>query len=515
MKDSNLIIALLQALRVKHTTMNAMKMYREHPHRYDLYGLSSILNKYGVENVGIRVDDKAQIREMETPFIAHVSNDFVLVKELKDENIEYLWHDKWIIVSIDNFLKGWSGVVLLPEVNESSIEPNYEKNRKREWIENALYGIFWLALGIVVVLLFAASGLWQSWSRWILILSLLGGIGICCLLLQKQMKIESSYADKLCSLFKKSDCNNVLESDASKLWDIFSWNEIGFGYFFSTLLIVLLFPQWIVYCAWVQLFVLPYSIWSIWYQRFRVKQWCPLCLIVMGNFWLLFFIYLFSDSYHDFIFDWKAFGWISSLYTLPFLTLHFVLPVWGEARTKEQLVFEMNYLKFNEDVFTAILKRNSAYEVSLNSSQIILGNPDAKTCITILTNPHCGPCAKMHTRIENLLHKAGDRYYVQYIFSSFDETLEISNKMLIALYLKEGKEQVESLYHRWFENGKYRKEEFFEQNKPLITAAVEIEFEKHQVWKAKTKLQATPTILVNGYPLPEQYKIEDLIEIKL
>ena len=40
---------------------------------------------------------------------------------------------------------------------------------------------------------------------------------------------------------------------------------------------------------------------------------------------------------------------------------------------------------------------------------------------------------------------------------------------------------------------------------------VETEFQKHEAWKAITQLRGTPTILVNGYQLPENYKTEDLI----
>lgn len=75
------------------------------------------------------------------------------------------------------------------------------------------------------------------------------------------MKIQSNYADKLCSLFKKSDCNNVLESEVVKFLGVFSWSEIGFGYFVSTLLIYLFFPQWI------HVFTLPYTLWSVWFQK--------------------------------------------------------------------------------------------------------------------------------------------------------------------------------------------------------------------------------------------------------
>jgi protein-disulfide isomerase len=39
---------------------------------------------------------------------------------------------------------------------------------------------------------------------------------------------------------------------------------------------------------------------------------------------------------------------------------------------------------------------------------------------------------------------------------------------------------------------------------------VEAEFQKHEALREKSQLRATPTILVNGYQLPENYKIEEL-----
>ena len=44
--------------------------------------------------------------------------------------------------------------------------------------------------------------------------------------------------------------------------------------------------------------------------------------------------------------------------------------------------------------------------------------------------------------------------------------------------------------------------------------AVEQEFRTHEEWKKETKLMATPTILINGYELPDVYKIEDLMFFK-
>ena len=144
--------------------------------------------------------------------------------------------------------------------------------------------------------------------------------------------------------------------------------------------------------------------------------------------------------------------------------LNIFTPIIIEARNKEHLVFEMNQLKYDEDIFNSLLKKSVNYETSLEDYKILFGNTSAKTLITIFTNPHCEPCGIMNKRVEDLLKKTDNRYCVQYIFSSFNKELEISSQMLIAAYLGNNKGKTELLYSKWFERGKYNKEEFFKIN---------------------------------------------------
>lgn len=44
----------------------------------------------------------------------------------------------------------------------------------------------------------------------------------------------------------------------------------------------------------------------------------------------------------------------------------------------------------------------------------------------------------------------------------------------------------------------------------ICDPVIEAEFQKHESWKQKMQLHATPTILINGYQLADNYKIEDL-----
>ena len=98
---------------------------------------------------------------------------------------------------------------------------------------------------------------------------------------------------------------------------------------------------------------------------------------------------------------------------------------------------------------------------------------------------------------------------VQYILSSFNESLDSTNKYLIAECLENNNHA--QVFADWFEKGKALKDEYFkDKNLDINNPAVETEFQKHTAWRNKTQIRATPTILVNGFQLPENYKIEDL-----
>ena len=99
---------------------------------------------------------------------------------------------------------------------------------------------------------------------------------------------------------------------------------------------------------------------------------------------------------------------------------------------------------------------------------------------------------------------------VQYIFSSFAGQLDISNKYLISAYKNYDQKTAQTILNEWFNSGKHTKEEFAKKYNLTIDEAVEQEFLSHKNWKETHRLALTPTILVNGYKLPINYKIEDL-----
>ena len=107
----------------------------------------------------------------------------------------------------------------------------------------------------------------------------------------------------MCRVLQEGGCDSVLETKASSFFGIFSWSEVGFAYFSVSLSCLLVFPQWIGYLALCNLLCLPFTFWSIWYQKFRARVWCTLCVSVQCSLWLLFFCYL-------------AGGWLKDMFPL-------------------------------------------------------------------------------------------------------------------------------------------------------------------------------------------------------
>ena len=308
-KGKNIFVNYLNLLGVRYTEAFSDQHFNEHPHKNNLYGLSEMLSTYGIRNAATRIEDKeSDLFHIPCPFIAQSGGDFVVVEKVEAKEIgetgevgetgkiHFIRKGKKLSIPVSQFIQSWSGVTLLAETSPNSAEPDYTEHRKKEILAITQKSILALA-GILLLgfaylnTIFPASPISPVSPIFpILLLVNLIGIYICYLLVLKQLHIQSRYADKICTLFSQSDCNNVLESDAARLWGIFGWSEIGLGYFSANTVILLFLPHLIPYSAIINVLAIPFTVWSVWYQKFKARQWCPLCLIVQILLWCIFII---------------------------------------------------------------------------------------------------------------------------------------------------------------------------------------------------------------------------------
>lgn len=179
-----------------------------------------------------------------------------------------------------------------------------------------------------------------------------------------------------------------------------------------------------------------------------------------------------------------------------------------------QVVQKYRALKANSKVANALIENGECYETSLEDSSILFGNTEAKMRVTILSNPHCNPCARMHKHVENLLRLSGGEICIQYIFSSFSEKLEDSCRYLIYCYFEYERNESLHRFALWYSKDKFDYERIINNNDSRIhTKIIEEEMDRHRKWRTRASLIETPTILVNGYKLPDEYDIEDLAMI--
>lgn len=540
----NLFLQICEALHVPHTCSFTNRTFDEHPYKYSLFGLSRMLTDYGVENRGVRFNDKTTaLAELETPFVAQVSGDLALVTRIADDAITYLWYDHDVHVSREQFLGLWSGVALLVAPGDDAVEPHYEEHRRAERIQRAKK---WAAIGSIAILLGITFVILLVWSvpvgrarhssiftlhssfhpsltgrgwGWVLFLFILNlaGLYVSYLLLLRQLKIASSTADRLCNLLKHSTCTDLLDTPAAKAAYGISWSEIGAAYFGVNTFVLVFLPEAFPILALFSFGAVGYTVWSLWYQRFRAHVWCTLCLMVQAVFILQAITYLIcilhssplSLSLWLTLWLWL---FVSVSYLTATLTLHLSLPVISRARQANQWRSDYRNFKLSEEVFEAVLSKEKQYSSLItHHSSILFGEPDAPYRLTVLTNPYCNPCAAMHARMSDI-RRTG--CCIEMVFSSFGEEYDRVCRLMIAAYQQLGPDRAWQLYEEWYAGGKSWQETFFDGlGLDAEADAVQAEYTKHIAWRKQTGFSATPTLLVNGYRMPSTYQIEDFVEL--
>jgi hypothetical protein len=86
-----------------------------------------------------------------------------------------------------------------------------------------------------------------------------------------------------------------------------------------------------------------------------------------------------------------------------------------------------------------------------------------------------------------------------------------SGKFLIAAYLNNTPNIAKEIFHKWFTGERYINEKTFAKyGFDIESKEVLKEQLKHENWSKQNEFYYTPTILFNGYVLPEIYNIDDI-----
>lgn len=334
MTASTLFSDYLSALGVPHTKSYADRLYRTMSFR-SLFGLSKLFQQYGVESEGLVLEDKQEIHKLPVPFLARTGEGFVIVTGIDGDSIHYLTQGVPEVMPLSGFVDAWSGLVFMAYPAKESAEPDYLAHKRSEWLDRAKGWVLQMCVAVLFVYLFVGNGLYAHMSAWFITALDAAGLYLTYLLVQKSSNIRNRAADRFCRVLQEGGCDSILEMKASKFFGLFGWSEVGFAYFSVSLLAVLIFPQSIQYLALCNACCLPFTVWSIWYQKCRARVWCTLCVSVQCTLWLLFLCYL-AGGWFKGVWPPGAGFWVLAVsYVTALLGFNRLMPMFDKSKPQE------------------------------------------------------------------------------------------------------------------------------------------------------------------------------------
>lgn len=526
----NVAINYLQQLKVPFTKKAVKAYMTENAFYPSLFSISDTLDKYHVPNEAYSVEPE-HFDQLVPPFITYCKNlptgkDFVLVTAMDSGHVTYIGEtDKPITVTRDVFKEMWQNVVLIGESNAQSSEPNYQKNVAKE--KAAATKTRGLIAGGAVLLLLAIASFFSGlvseaylYAGWITVTKLLG-TAIAVLLLVYELDKSNAFVKNLCTAGKQTNCDAVLNSKASGIMGI-KWSEAGFFYFAATTLF-LFYPgidfaaklPWLAIAATGVGLYIPFS---LYYQYKVVKQWCPLCLatqavLLLEVLWAVFSYWRWPVAP---LVDLPLISAIVICIVLPLVAWYGLKQLFYDAKDKTLYAAGYKRLLYNPDYFNQLLQEQTQAPDGWQALGINIGNPNASTTIIKVCNPYCGPCAKAHPVLEEIIHRNPD-INLKVIFTASNKPEDRGAqpvKHLLALAARNDSVLTEKSMDDWYMADK-KDYDAFAAKYPL-NGELDEQGDKLTAmskWCNEAGIVATPTIFINGKQLPETYQISELKNI--
>ncbi|MES2652543.1 MAG: thioredoxin domain-containing protein [Bacteroidota bacterium] len=514
---------LLKKLNVKVSSGTIQQTLEDHPDFSSILAIYDSLIEWNIDSGTFHIKkDNFDRGELLFPFIAHLNINggvYILIKEFR--NGQYIYsdetHQNAIITEVD-FLAKWSGNVLYAIANQNSGERDFQLNQIKDTYNAIKTPLLIITLLILMFVSIHINNLNVGYSA-LLILKLIG-LGTSILLLMHSINANNLLIQNLCSLGKKNNCNAILKSDAAKVTNWLTWSEVGFFYFAGSFLAAIFAPPYLFLLAWLNILALPYTVYSIAYQ-YKNKNWCVLCCAVQVILVLEFIIFTlgsFGFTLWSLPADMQVlnfgvpFFYLILAFLVPILTWSIIKPILLKATLAEPLKQQLQKFKYNSDLFRQALQSQVKYSITEEIMPIVLGNPNAETVITMVSNPFCAPCAKAHQVIDEWLSSRDD-LQVKIIFSTADHDNDEKTKVarhISALGLLKDTSLVKNALNDWYLQNSKKYEQWAAKYPVENLDKMNEVTQRQKAWCKITEITFTPTIFVNGYKLPDPYQLQDL-----
>ncbi|MFN3803035.1 vitamin K epoxide reductase family protein [Belliella pelovolcani] len=512
------ILDLLHRLEVRLTKKYLKDAIYSHPHPESLLVFVDILGKYKVESMPVKIGmDK--IFKMSLPAIVELksgnNSTFACLHKIENEKVQYTDEEgKSNILSIRDFDQTWTGVTLLVEKTEKSIEPGFKKNRFIDRFKSGMVAIIVVLLLTLIILQFfnLSNDLYGGVGLFLILVSKGLGLVVTSMLLWYEVDKSNSTLKEFCSGGKKVNCDVVLSS-GSFLGEI-SIGNLAFGYFFGGFLLLLFngfSTSSLLLLGYISFLSIPIILSSLYYQYFKLNNWCIFCLWIVGILVMEFIVFrllnvtgvlqiqdglIFSLLFLASILAWMLMK--------PFLLGQYTIYAYKRRLAK---------FKSDNEVFSHLLSGSKKVKSYPEGLGIAFSNTSAKYQVLKVCNPYCGPCARAHPILEHL-HDQG-LINLQILFVPDENPESIKTKTInhiLSISQEYDVLTTKKALDSWYSANQKDLVKFTEKYRTSTSAKEnETRLSDMRAWCEQENISRTPTIFINGHLLPESYTIEDLL----
>lgn len=513
----NYILSYLrfEGIRIDQEELNFQ--LETHPDYPSLYAVSDTLNFLKVNNIALQVNSE-QIDLLPQAFVALIeikgeTQPFLSFIKRKGNDFQYQLNGKTKQVDKHGLTDMWKNVVLIVENTNT-----HKKKRSK--------AINWPHLFAFVILIGMCSYITSAADYDTRLLSLLGftlaGLFLSIEALKQSFGVSSSFSESVCNsgAIKASDCQSVITSD--KAWRLLGLelSDLSLLFFAGQLMAMLLMASngaidvFVQYLMVLLILSIPISLYSLYYQKFVEKKWCPICLMVIAVIYSQIGLLLLTRVAIPGLANWHAMVAFGLGFMLSLLIWLAAKPHLKEFARLVNAEKKLLRFKRNYQLFKLALLDSTAYDAEVLNSPIQLGNPNAKLQITYNTSLFCGHCVKSHAIVEGIMERYSDDILINLRFSYMEQNAEFAKDLhvnLLSIYFEKGQQAFFEALSYWFKhkdidawNKRYYQSDADKHN-------IERMLKKQMEENVKYEMQFTPAILISNRLYPNIYEREELV----
>lgn len=475
--------------------------FLSHPNYPSVFAITDSLDMLSIENIALKVP-KEQLGELPASFLAIFNEDLVLVT--KNEKAIHVETEKGVksILAIDDFCKGWNGIILAVEPNQAS--PTKEKANVR-WIVYCFP-----ILSLILLSIFYNS---YSLSNSILLFTSIVGVLVSIFIVQEKFGLKSEIVSKFCNINSSTSCDSVIQSEKGEINKWMGFTDFPLLFFSINVVSLLLNPVYSSKTIGVlSLFSFPVILYSIWLQKFKIKKWCMLCLAVSVILVLqgLMGYFLEQPLITNVIFN--DFSYLFSIVACTSLWF-MIKPVLESKFKAENEVKELKKFKRSYTVFEFLSKEVPVKEGFDKLQGLRFGNPKSSIALTIILSPSCGHCHKAFEEAIDLVHKYSEKVFLNVLFNINPENNDNPYKAVVVNLLEINNsfpEKAEETISDWHIHKVGLESWLNKWQVEAISMKVNQQIQQQYDWCLVNEFNYTPVKIVNGKLFPNEYSISEL-----